>query len=268
MNKTNTQTCRLRKILKRVLLGVLAVVLILICVVAVNAGRNAKSMNHCVDAAIAELRNHYTLTPVNPGEYDGLTLYGLMKFDVEQYEIEGIGNLSVMRMNVGLMQMSTLVITPRDRNLPLLSTDFMYILGNRTVYVEFYDMVARQDALYATLLEDLDAAISMYHQLEDAQITTTWYSSLLTVGAYKNGGFADDPMLEQMLLDCLNVYLENSKEFPMLTEDERTEKMEITESYTHGLVEKGGISTDVFKNALGEDVTKDFFDRVFFGTGR
>ena len=36
--------------------------------------------------------------------------------------------------------------------------------------------------------------------------------------------------------------------------------------YTDGLIEKGGISTDVFKSALGDDVTKDFFDKVFFGT--
>ena len=31
---------------------------------------------------------------------------------------------------------------------------------------------------------------------------------------------------------------------------------------------KGGISTDVFKKELGPEVTKDFFDRVFFGTLR
>lgn len=260
------QSTKLKKLLKWVLLGILAVVVVLAGVVAFVAGRNVKAMNHCVDAAMAELRSHYTLTPVDPGEYDGLTLYGVMKFKVEQYEIEGIGNLSVMRMNMGLMQMSTFVITPRDRNLPLISSDFMYILANRTVYVEFYDMVARQDDAYTALLEELDAAISKYSQLEDAEITTTWYSPLLTVGAYKNGGFDDDPQLEQMLLDCLNVYLENGKEFPVLTEEERAEKMEITEDYTHGLIEKGGISTDVFKNALGEDVTRDFFDRVFFGT--
>ena len=67
-----------------------------------------------------------------------------MKFDLEQYEIEGIGNLSVIRMNMGVMQMLTFVITSRDRNLPLLSSDYMYMLANRTVYVEFYDMVVEK----------------------------------------------------------------------------------------------------------------------------
>lgn len=268
MKEKNKPSVKLRKPLKRILLGVLAVILILVCVVALIAARNVKAMNHCVDAAMDELRSHYTVTPVDPGEYDGLTLYGLMKFDVEQYDIEGIGNLSVMRVNMGLMQMSTFVITPRDRNLPLLSTDYMYILASRTAYMEFYDVVARKDEAYTTLLDELEAVIGKYDQLEDAQATPAWYAPLLTVTAYKNGGFNEDPMLEQMLVDCLNVYLENGKELPALTEDERAEKLEITVDYTDGLIEKGGISTDVFKGALGDEVTKDFFDRVFFGTAR
>lgn len=266
MKEKNTRSMKMKKVLKRILLGVLAVVLVLTGVVAVIAGRNVKAMNHCVDAAMAELRSHYTVTPVDPGEYDGLTLYGLMKFNVEQYEIEGIGNLSVMRVNMGVMQMSTFVITPRDRNLPLLSTDYMYILANRTAYMEFYDLVNRKDDVYTTLLEKLEEVIGRYDQLDDAQATPAWYAPLLTVTAYKNGGFAEDSQLEQMLVDCLNVYMEHSKELPALTEEERAEKLEITVDYTDGLIEKGGISTDVFKSALGDDVTKDFFDRVFFGT--
>ena len=266
MSEKSKQPSKAKKILKRILLSILAIVLVLVVVVAVIAGKNVKAMNHCVDATMAELRNHYTVTPVDPGEYKDLTLYGLMKFDVEQYEIEGIGNLSVMRVNMGVMQMSTFVITPRDRNLPLMSTDYMYMLANRTAYMEFYDVVAEKDEAYTTLLNDLNAEIGKYDQLEDTQATPAWYAPLLTVTAYKSGGFSEDPQLEQMLVDCLNVYLENSKEFPELTGEERAEKLEITVDYTDGLIEKGGISTDVFKSALGDDVTKDFFDKVFFGT--
>ena len=34
------------------------------------------------------------------------------------------------------------------------------------------------------------------------------------------------------------------------------------------LIEKGGISTNVFKKSLGDESTKVFFDNIFFGTGR
>lgn len=257
---------RLRKILTRVLLVLLIVILVVVGTISVFAAQNVKAMDHCVEAAMAQLRGQYTVTPVDPGEYEDLTLFGLMKFDVEQYDIEGVGNLSVMRVNMGIMQMSTFVITPLDRNLPLLSTDYMYILGNRTAYMEFYDVVARKDDSYNALLTKLDTAIAGYDHLEDAEATPAWYADLLTVTSYKKGGTGEDAALEQMLVDCLEVYLNHGKELPALTDVERAEKIDITVAYTDGLIEKGGISTDVFKSALGNETTKDFFDRVFFGT--
>lgn len=254
------------KVLTRILLVLLVLVLVTVGTVSVIAAKNVKAMNHCVDAAMAQLRSQYTVTPVDPGEYEDLTLFGLMKFDVEQYDIEGIGNLSVMRVNMGVMQMSTFVITPLDRNLPLLSTDYMYMLGNRTAYMEFYDLVAQKDDTYNALLMALDDAIAGYDHLENAEATPAWYADLLTVTAYKNGGTGEDAALEQMLVDCLDIYLAHGRELPALTEAERAEKIDMTVEYTDGLIEKGGISTDVFKSALGDEVTKDFFDRVFFGT--
>ena len=44
------------------------------------------------------------------------------------------------------------------------------------------------------------------------------------------------------------------KEFSVLIEEQRAEKLEITVDYTDGLIEKGGISTDVFKSALGKSL--------------
>ena len=266
MEQQKKTPSRKRKILRRILLGLLAVVLIAAGTVAIIANKNVQAMNHCVDAAMEELRSCYTVTAVDPGEYKDLTLFGLMKFDVEQYEIEEIGNLSVMRVNMGVMQMATFVITPRDKNLPLLSTDYMYMLTNRTSYIEVYDLVAQQDEAYTALLDELGAVISEYGDLEDADVTPAWYSSLVTKGAYKTGTAKEDQALEDMLVECLNVYLEHGKDLPNLTDAEREEKLAITMAYTDGLIEKGGISTDVFKSALGDEMTKDFFDRVFFGT--
>ena len=60
--------------------------------------------------------------------------------------------------------------------------------------------------------------------------------------------------------------MEHSKQLPLLSETEKNEKLAITVEYTDGLIEKGGISTDVFKKELGDAETKKFFDTVFFGT--
>ena len=115
--------------------------LILLAVISVVGFKNVAAMNRCLDTALEELNQHYTVTALDPGEYKELTFYGVVKFNVEQYKIQGLGNLSVMRVNMGAMQMATFVITPQNKNLPLLSADYMYILSNRKAYLEFYDAV-------------------------------------------------------------------------------------------------------------------------------
>ena len=192
-----------------------------------------------------------------------------MNFDVEQYDIEGIGNLSIMRMNaLGLMQMSTVVITPQDKNLPLLSADYMYILKNRKAYLEFYDVVAEKDSDYQNLLKALSDVKEKYNHLDDITVTEAWYQHLLTVTTYKAGSPESDNDIKGLLIDSLNTYISYAKELPLLTEEEKAKKLEITVQYTDGLIEKGGISTDVFKKELGEEETKKFFDNIFFGTAK
>lgn len=60
--------------------------------------------------------------------------------------------------------------------------------------------------------------------------------------------------------------METAKDLPLLSDEEKAAKLAITQEYCDNLVEKGGVSTDVFKKALGSETTKDFFDKVLFGT--
>jgi hypothetical protein len=173
-----------------------------------------------------------------------------------------------MRVNMGVMQMATIVITPKDKNVPLLSADYMYILSNRKSYLEFYDVVQEKDEEYMHLMDKLSAVVERYSHLEDFEASEAWYEHLLTVDAYKAGTPKQDADVEQLLRESVQVYLAHAKALPELTEEQKTEKKNITLAYTDGLIEKGGISTDVFKAELGPEVTKDFFDRVFFGTLR
>jgi hypothetical protein len=265
----NVKSNRNRKV-KKVIFGILGVILALIIVlviaVSVIAGGNVKAMDSCVDAVLAELSKEHTVTAVDPGEYKEMTISGIMKFHVQQYDIEDVGNLSIMRVNMGVMQMATVVITPTDKNLPLLSADYMYILSNRKSYLEFYDVVKEKDDQYMALLDALEKVQSDYDHLQDIETTPAWYAHLLTVTSYKGGDKTADPALQNMLVDSLHVYLTHGKDFPTLSDEEKSEKIAITVEYTDGLIEKGGIPTDVFKKELGDAETKVFFDNVFFGT--
>ncbi len=263
---TNTKPKKKFKKLRIVLLSLLAIILIAIIAIAIIANGNVKAMNDCIDTAMAELEEHYTVTHLDAGEYEEMTIYGIMKFDVEQYYIEELGNLSIMRVNVGLMQMATFVITPLEKNMPLLSIDYMYILGNRKCYVEFYDVVEEKDEQYMALMDDLKKVEDKYNHLEDIETSEAWYAHLQTVTFYKGGSSDYDKDFKAMLKDSLDTYLSHSTSFPALNDEERATKLSITLDYTNGLVEKGGISTDVFKNSLGDEETKQFFNKVFFGT--
>ena len=115
-----------------IILGILCpIILVLVAAVFVISNINVKAMNRNVDSVMDELRKNYTLTPLDAGEYEEIKLYGIMKFQVEQYTIEELGNLSVMRINMGVMQMSSIVITPKDKILPLMSADYIYLFTNR-----------------------------------------------------------------------------------------------------------------------------------------
>lgn len=253
----------------RVILGILAgLVVIITLLVVVNASRNVKAMNRTIDAVLEELNKTHTVTRISPGEYEEMKMYGIMKFKVEQYAVEGLGNLSLMRVNAGVMQMATIVITPKDKNVPLLSADYMYILSNRKSYLEFYDVVKEKDEAYMQLIAKLSDVIDDYTHLEDFAASEAWYEHLLSVDAYKAGKPKNDADVEKMLRESVAVYLEHAKSLPALSAEDKEEKKNITLAYTDGLIEKGGISTDVFKAELGPEITKDFFDQVFFGTLR
>lgn len=263
---TNEENIKKKRILFTVLGSILGVIVVLALVIGIIAAKNVKAMNYCVDEVMAELQENFTLIPRDAGEYKDLTVKGIMKFDVEQYEIEGIGNLSVMRVNIGVMQMATIVITPTDKNLPLFSADYMYMLTNRISYLEYYDLVVNRDDAYQQLIADLKEVHDKYDFLPNAEISETWYSSLLIASAHKNSKMSDDVALKDMIVDSLKVYQQHANQIPLLSEEEREEKIAVTVAYTDGLIQNGGISTDFFKDSLGEEKTKQFFDTVFFGT--
>ena len=256
-----------KHILRTVLLVVFAIILAIAIYVAVQAGRNVEQMDLCADTVIADVESAYNLTPVDCSEFENLTVYGIMKFKVEQYDVEDLGNLCVMRANCGVMQMLTVTLTPSKIDMPLLSVDYMYILGNRTAYVEIYDLHIGESQIRENTVEKLKAVDAQFSNLPDTTPASAWYDSIRTAGSYKKVTAKEDGALLEMLKQYLSEYLGGAKEIELLPESQIPEKLDAMEAYTHRLVSEGGISTDVFKKELGEEKTLKFFDNVLFGTG-
>ncbi|WP_295090412.1 hypothetical protein [Ruminococcus sp.] len=237
--------------------------------IAYNASKNMEVMNRTIESGMETISNYAEVKSVDPGEFSQVKMYGLMKFNVSQYDVSNVGNLSVMTVNMGMMQMVSYVITPYEKNMPLMSMDFMYILGKRKAYVEFYDLVSdKNDSRFISVLDALKEFEDRYSSLENIITDPAWYDDLMTVVLHKAGKRVDDEKIEEMFCDAISTYMENAKELDELSDVEKGEKLALTQEYSDNLISKGGVSTDVFKKALGEDKTKKFFDNVFFGTER
>lgn len=229
--------------------------------------KNTEAMNAAVGTALSILKESCRLTPVDPGRFGTIKVYGMMKFQVEQYAMEGVGNLSVMRMRMGLplMTMATVVVTPFERNLPLMSLDLIYVMGRRKAYLEFYDLVAQKDEGYLRHIAHLAGISERYASLPPCPPAPAWYDPLLTATAYRGGKASDDKLLLEMLSECVRGFVEMYADAPRLDEAQQAEKRHITAGYVDELVRQGGTSTNVFKKALGEETTREFFGKVFFG---
>ena len=261
------KTKRRKKTVLTVLCILLALIAVLAGILAVNASKNLRVMYETVSMGMDELNARYTVTPCDAGEYSDLTMYGVMKFHTEQYEIEGLGNLSVMTSNMYMMQMVSFMITPFEKNVPLCTLDFMYILGNRKSYVEFYDLVGdKQTEEYAGVLAALREMQSRWTDVPELEPGENWYDSLLSVVMHKSLTSQDEVRNQELFKDALKTYLDAADALPQSTQEEAAAQLRNTEEYSRGLIQRGGVSTDVFKKALGEETTRDFFGKVFFGT--
>ena len=252
---------------KVVLLVIFIIIAALVGFIAFKASGNMKEMNKTLDQGTAALEKYAEVTPVDASEYNEIKIYGIMKFDVSQYDIKELGNLSVMKVNMGFMQMVSYIITPFEKDMPLLSMDFMYILGKRKAYVEFYDLTADKTSPdYTKIIEKIQKLADDYDSLENIKTDPAWYDDLLTVALHKSGKTADEAQIRALFSDAICCYMEAASELKPLSKSAKAKKLEIIQDYCDNLVEKGGVSTDVFKKELGEETTKDFFNKVLFGT--
>lgn len=214
------------------------------------------------------LTSHYDLKEVETGKFAKLQIQGI-DYSITQYEIIGVGNLLVMDSKYSSkLQMASFVITPYYKSLPLFSTDYMYMQEKRGFLIEYYDLVPEKDELYLNYMNQFASLKAEHNHLEDMLLKECWYDSLKPVCTAKNTDRTKDTEISSMFVDNLKLFIEMEQHSKLLTAEERKLKWKITQDYTDGLVDNGGVSTNVFKAIMGSDATKEFFNKVFFGTNR
>ncbi len=207
---------------------------------------------------LEKIGQKFPLTELDVGDFSTLKANG-MKFTVRAYNAQGLGHVSVMRATgfFGLMKMDTVMIVPREIDLPLYSYDRIYAMGNDTLIVELYDtLIASLD------LSELEAVKTKFSHLSQRDAGVHWYDDIkLSESISKKGKKRESHELDTLAIEHFNAFL-NADAGKVADEDR---KRELSTIYVNGLLTQGGPSTDVFKKALGEEKTARLFKTVLFG---
>ena len=211
-----------------------------------------------IDKLLEVIEKKYPLSELDIKEFSSLKAGG-MKFSIQAYHAEGLGHISAMSAKgfFGLMKMDTLMIVPKEKDLPLYSYDRIYAMGNDTLIVELYDTLT--ETLDLSLLDEIK---SRFAYLSERDPGEHWYDYLkLPQSISKKGKKAETQNFDDLAIEHFDAYLSASASD---TSDE-AKKRELSFRYVNGLLTQGGPSTDVFKKSLGEEKTEKLFKNVLFG---
>lgn len=201
----------------------------------------------------------YPLKELGAKGFDGMKVKG-MTFSINSYNAKGLGHVSTMCAKgfFGLMTMDTLIINPVELDLPLLSYDRIHVASKDKLIAEVYDTML--DVRPIPELSKFGKDYSEY--LSAPNVAKNWYDDIRMADECVNltGKKANRELFDKMILDYVSAYL--SAPANAVTDlDAKREKNDI---YINGLLENGGVATDMFIQRYGRETTSMFFKEVLF----
>ncbi len=184
---------------------------------------------------------------------------GPMKFEIEAYDIKGVGRISAMKGSAlfNLMKMDTIILSSYNKDMPLFSYDRIRVGKKDTLIVEIYD-TCKEHKEYENILK----AKEKFSEYPLYKAKPAWYDSLRCKESfavtYKKKHDFDTPLKEYMdaFMKAINEANDISRE----------EKKILNAKYVDGLLENGGPSTDMFVKKIGKEKTSLLFRKYLFGT--
>ena len=207
--------------------------------------------------SLGALKNRVRLHPRAIGASAALHA-GATRLSICAYDLPGVGALSTVSMTamLNLMRMETLVLTPLERDAPLLSCDLVRVAGRDTLLLELYDtQLAPIDT------DALDAVKAAYAALPDHDLGTHWYDPLKLPPSLAKRGRKLWAQAAPLADAYLAAYLDLLSAAPPCA---RAEKQARVRAYVDGLLQNGGPSTDQFKKLIGAEQTAALFRQVIF----
>lgn len=156
------------------------------------------------------------------------------------------------------MRIESIIINPIQVDAPLFSIEYMKIINNKTTIIEQYDTLLNSERK-----EDEFINIrNKYKDYEKINEDKHWYDDLLYKSSFRIAtNKKNDDVSENCINECVSAYIEQLKNSDKCDIDLKKQK---AHKYSDGLIENGGPSTDVFNKGIGQEKTKEFFNKVVF----
>lgn len=229
---------------------------------------NKYLIDKLVQEGLKIISDNYKVKEETVGEYSRLNIQG-RECCIKQYEIEKFGNLFIMECkDSNNIQLFTFVITPYYKEIPLFSADYLFIQQIRNSIIEYYDLVKHKNEEYLQYVNKFQSIKDKYGMLKDMDLKESWDEKLKTIYIAKSSDVSMDNKIINMFSENLKMYVEMEKFTDFLREWKCEIQYQIIEKYINELIKKGGVSTDIFKLSLGEEKTREFFNKVLFSTER
>jgi hypothetical protein len=223
-------------------------------------------MKSIANNGLSIVKNEFDVEPLDIGEFETIKMYKILPFKSKAYYVEELGVMPILAMNAGIMQIITININPYEKDLPQLTIDFTIKLNQRQIIVEVYElMLNKEDEKYKNFLKKIKEIIEKYKDIKDVKIEQNWYLNYTSEVIKKECNIFNDKKMLNLYKEVIEAYIEYAKEAPKLSDSDKKKKVNAIKDFSEKLVEKGGISTDVFKKTIGEEKTLEYFEKVLYG---
>lgn len=230
---------------------------------------NNRRIDERLEAGVAFLRERYAVTERAVAPEFANPNVGGRPNHVRQFDIEGVGNLLMMTAkDVESNQLSSFVIMPYFKNLPLFSTDYVYNGDKRFFLIEIYDLSVNHDEAFDAGIGSLAQFAREWDEMPAFPTQPRWYDDIRPVCIAKAPSAEQDGRALDCFLGALRLFAEMEQGSPALAGEALERKWRRNKDYSDGLIDEGGVSTDLWTAALGAENVRRFFDEVFFGPAR
>lgn len=226
---------------------------------------NTQMIDARIEAGLSLLREHYTVSEQSVDDVLASPVIGGRPHHARRFDIEGVGNLLAMTVKeADANQLSSFVITPYAKDLPLLSTDYVYSGEKRFFLIELYDLAVNRDEAYLGGIEPFASLASNWNDMPDFPVQPCWYDDIRPVCIAKAPSREQDGLALKRFLEALQLFIDMEQGAQELSGEDLARKWQLNKGYADRLIDEGGVSTDLFTEALGAENTRRFFDEVFF----